>query len=162
EHHARLEDLRRLLLVDEPHLRAAVPLVLDQALLREPHERGAHGGAARMEHPGQVGLDEALVRLQPPTHDRLSQLLVRTLRDVPRGGGRVGHASGHRIVDNLMDDLDAKNRTVYRRLIATQGGTVGDDNTMRHLDRRDLLKRAGAGVAVASVTGAIAPGAWAG
>jgi branched-chain amino acid transport system substrate-binding protein len=61
-----------------------------------------------------------------------------------------------------MDDLDAKNRTVYRRLIATQGGTVGDDNTMRPLDRRDLLKRAGAGVAVASATGAIAPGAWAG
>ena len=84
QHHARLQDLRRLLLVDEPHLRPAVGLVLDEPFLREAHERGAHRGPAHAQHLDQVRLDEALAGLQLPADDRRPQPLVGALGAAPR------------------------------------------------------------------------------
>ena len=63
EHGAGFEDLDRLALGHEPHPGAAVALVLDEALVLEPRQRGADSRAPHSERPGQLHLDEALVRL---------------------------------------------------------------------------------------------------
>ena len=60
---ARLEDLDRLALVDQPHPRTAVADVLDEPLLLEPRERGPDRGPADAEHARQIGLDQMLIRL---------------------------------------------------------------------------------------------------
>ena len=89
QHRPGLEDLDRLALVDEPDPGAAVSLVLDQALLLEPGQRGADRRAPDAERRGQIGLDEPLVGLQAPADDRVAQLVLG-----PRGP---------KIVDNLVD-----------------------------------------------------------
>ena len=62
----RLDDLDRLALRDEADLGAAVALVGNQPVLLETHQRGADRGAAEPEGLAQLGLDQALARLQSP------------------------------------------------------------------------------------------------
>jgi branched-chain amino acid transport system substrate-binding protein len=67
-----------------------------------------------------------------------------------------------KIRDNLRADLDANTLALYGRGVwRTEGGMVSD-GTRGSVDRREFLKRAGAGVALASIPLADASGAWAG
>ena len=76
ERRARLDDLDRLALGDEADLGAAVALVGDQPVLLETHQRGADRGAAEPEGLAQLGLDQALARLQGARGDGVAQHLV--------------------------------------------------------------------------------------
>jgi hypothetical protein len=86
EHLARLEDLDRPRQRHHAYARAAVPLALDEVLLLEPHERGPDRRAADAQRLDEVGLDEALVRLQLSADDRLVQRAVGLVR---RPAGRA-------------------------------------------------------------------------
>src|SRR6185503_10953289 len=68
-------------------------------------------------------------------------------------------------VDKIRDNLDDNrcervgSRRSERR---TKEDAVSEDSVTRRFDRRQVLKRAGAGAAVAGLPLAAAPGAWAG
>jgi len=97
ERHPNLLDLERLTVGDAPHPSAPVRLALDETFLLEPDEGGANGGAAGAEHPGQVRFDQALVGLEAPGDDSLSQAPVDVEAQLGSRRGPAKLAPCHRL-----------------------------------------------------------------
>jgi hypothetical protein len=102
ERRPRLEDLDRLALIHHPHAGAAMALVLDEPFVLEPSERGSHRCAPDPERLRQRHLDQALVRLQSPADDRLSDRVLGPPHLAVQGVGTI-RSSEASIVNNLVD-----------------------------------------------------------
>ena len=113
EHGARLDDLDRLLRADQPDAGAAVALVLHEAFVLEPGQRGAYRGAAHAELASHLDLDQALAGLEAAGDDRRAQAVFGARLVVPSSAqpAPIGvHSStpptgvgASRIVDNLVN-----------------------------------------------------------
>ncbi len=88
ERSADFKNLHRLPLVDKTDMRPTVRHVRDKPFGLEPRQGGAHRGPPDTKRPSEIGLNEALVGLQPAGHDRFANCVLGSLA---------------KIVDNLVD-----------------------------------------------------------
>ncbi len=133
ERRAGFKNLDRLSLVDETDVRPPVRHVRDESLGLEPRERGAHRGAPDAKRPGEIGLNEALIGLQPAGHDRIANRVLGSLRQI------VDNLVDHGPLHDMTTVKSASGLTTARRADCARRRVDVRCSHARHDEEREML-----------------------